>query len=42
MDTGYGLRSLVEASIMRFKRTFTDHLRSRKLGNQKLELNACC
>jgi hypothetical protein len=34
---GFGLRSLVESAIMRFKRTFTDKLRSRKLINQKGE-----
>lgn len=34
---GFGLRSLVETAMMRFKRTFTDKLRSRKLSTQKVE-----
>jgi len=37
-SSGYGLRSLVETAIMRFKRTFTDKLRSRKLENQRTEI----
>jgi hypothetical protein len=36
--SGYGLRSLVETAIMRFKRTFTDKLRSRKLSTQQAEI----
>lgn len=38
----YGLRSLVETAIMRFKRTFTDKLRARSLENQKTEVYVKC
>ena len=37
VQVGYGIRSLVETAIMRFKRTFTDKLRSRKPSTQKVE-----
>ena len=37
-SSGYGLRSLVETAIMRFKQTFTDKLRSRKFENQQTEI----
>jgi hypothetical protein len=37
-SSGYHLRSLVETTMMRFKRTFTDKLRSRTLANQKTEV----
>ncbi len=37
-SSGFGLRSLVETAIMRFKRTFTDKLRSRKPSTQKVEV----
>lgn len=37
-SVGFGFRSLVETAIMRFKRLFTDKLRSRKLCNQKVEV----
>lgn len=42
-SVGYGLRSLVETTMMRIKRTFTDKLRSRKRANQKTEarIKAC-
>jgi hypothetical protein len=40
--SGYSLRSLVETTIMRFKRTFTDKLRARKLENQQTEVFVKC
>jgi hypothetical protein len=41
-SSGYHLRSLVETTMMRFKRTFTDKLRSRNLENQKTEAYIKC
>jgi len=39
---GYHLRSLVENTMMRLKRTFTNKLHSRTLENQKTELYIKC
>ena len=41
-SSGYYLRSLVENTMMRLKRTFTDKLRCRLLENQKTELYIKC
>ncbi|MBW8309869.1 MAG: IS5 family transposase [Candidatus Paracaedibacteraceae bacterium] len=41
-SSGYHLRSLVETTMMRLKRTFTDKLRSRTLANQKTEIYVKC
>ncbi len=41
-SSGYHLRSLVETTMMRFKRTFSDKLRSRLLSTQKTEAYIKC
>lgn len=41
-SSGYHLRSLVETTMMRFKRTFTDKLRSRRLDTQQAEVYVKC
>lgn len=41
-SSGYHLRSLVETTMMRFKRTFSDKLRSRLLSTQKTETYIKC
>jgi transposase len=41
-SSGYHLRSLVETTMLRFKRTFTDKLRSRRLDTQQAEVYVKC
>lgn len=41
-SSGYHLRSLVETTMMRFKRTFTDKLRSRRIDTQQAEVYVKC
>ena len=40
--TGYGLRNYVELAMQRYKRTFGNTMKARKLPQQKAEAWACC